>query len=88
MNQTTQMHQIAQHLPEYDHSFPPYYCERRLSRLLHPNENVKCASREIHRHAPGALVFTIGSAEEMIPNCDLLLTRFSSTAFVGLAPAR
>ena len=26
-----------------------------------------------------------GSAEEMIANCDVLITRFSSTAFVGLA---
>jgi hypothetical protein len=26
-----------------------------------------------------------GSAEEMIANCDELITRFSSTAFVGIA---
>ncbi|MGE5844413.1 MAG: hypothetical protein ACM32K_05885, partial [Syntrophaceae bacterium] len=25
MNQTTQMHQISEHLPEYEHSFSPYY---------------------------------------------------------------
>jgi hypothetical protein len=31
------------------------------------------------------MVFTTGSAEEMIANCDVLVTRFSSTAFVGLA---
>ncbi|HUP34074.1 MAG TPA: hypothetical protein VNC82_01375 [Candidatus Limnocylindria bacterium] len=31
------------------------------------------------------MVFTPGSAEEMIANCDVLVTRFSSTAFVGLA---
>jgi len=31
------------------------------------------------------MVFTTGSAEEMIANCDVLITRFSSTAFVGLA---
>jgi hypothetical protein len=30
-------------------------------------------------------VFATGSAEEMIANCDVLITRFSSTAFVGLA---
>jgi hypothetical protein len=30
-------------------------------------------------------VFTTGSAEEMIANCDVLITRYSSTAFVGLA---
>jgi hypothetical protein len=25
MNQTTQMHQISEQLPEYEHSFSPYY---------------------------------------------------------------
>ncbi len=52
---------------------------------LHPNENALRAIREIAQHAPGATVFTTGSAEEMIANCDVLVTRFSSTAFVGLA---
>ncbi len=27
MNQTSQMHQISEHLPEYEHSFSPYYCD-------------------------------------------------------------
>ena len=58
---------------------------RLLIFKLHPNEDIKRATREIHRHAPGALVFATGSAEEMIANCDVLITRFSSTAFVGLA---
>ncbi|MFN0012085.1 MAG: hypothetical protein ACKVS8_10625 [Phycisphaerales bacterium] len=58
---------------------------RPLIFKLHPNENAARAVREIHTHAPGALVFTTGSAEEMIANCDVLVTRFSSTAFVGLA---
>jgi hypothetical protein len=31
------------------------------------------------------MVFTTGSAAEMIANYDVLITRFSSTAFVGLA---
>jgi hypothetical protein len=59
--------------------------QRRLLFKLHPNENVERATREIHRHAPGAMVFPTGSAEEMIANCDVLITRFSSTVFVGLA---
>jgi hypothetical protein len=59
--------------------------DKQLIFKLHPNENVQRATREIRRHAPGALVFTTGSAEEMIANCDVLITRFSSTAFVGLA---
>jgi hypothetical protein len=31
------------------------------------------------------MVFATGSAEEMIANCDALITRFSSTTFVGVA---
>jgi hypothetical protein len=58
---------------------------RQLIFKLHPNENARRATREISRYAPGATVFTTGSAEEMIANCDVLITRYSSTAFVGLA---
>lgn len=58
---------------------------RPLIFKLHPNENAKRAAAEIARIAPSAQVFTTGSAEEMIANCDVLLTRYSSTAFVGLA---
>ena len=58
---------------------------RQLIFKLHPIENVERATREIRAHAPGAMVFATGSAEEMIANCDVLITRFSSTAFVGLA---
>jgi hypothetical protein len=58
---------------------------RQIIFKLHPNENVKRATREISRYAPGATVFTTGSAEEMIANCDVLVTRYSSTAFVGVA---
>jgi hypothetical protein len=58
---------------------------RQLIFKLHPSENVGRAVREIRRHAPDAMVFATGSAEDMIANCDVLITRFSSTAFVGLA---
>lgn len=58
---------------------------RQLFFKLHPNENIDRATREIREHAPAAKVFTTGSAEEMIANCDTLITRFSSTAFVGVA---
>jgi hypothetical protein len=58
---------------------------RQLIFKLHPSENVQRATREIRQHAPGAMVFSTGSAEEMIANCDVLITQFSSTAFVGLA---
>lgn len=59
--------------------------DRQLIFKLHPNENIERATREINTHAPGAMVFATGSAEEMIANCDALITRFSSTAFVGVA---
>jgi hypothetical protein len=58
---------------------------RPLIFKLHPNEDVPRATREIHRQAPGAMVFPTGRAEEMIANCDVLVTRVSSTALVGLA---
>ncbi|HKQ70928.1 MAG TPA: hypothetical protein VJT73_16395 [Polyangiaceae bacterium] len=58
---------------------------RRIIFKLHPNENVTRATREIARLAPGALVLTAGCTEHMIANCDILITEFSSTAFVGLA---
>jgi hypothetical protein len=58
---------------------------RPLIFKLHPNENVERATSEIRALAEGALVFSRGSAEEMIANCDVLITQYSSTVFVGLA---
>lgn len=58
---------------------------RQLIFKLHPNENVAKATAEINRWAPDALIFHTGSAEHMIANSDVLITRFSSTAYVGLA---
>lgn len=58
---------------------------RRLFFKLHPNENAARATQELRRWAPHAQVYATGSAEEMIANCDVLITQYSSTAFVGLA---
>ena len=58
---------------------------RPLVFKLHPNENEERATAEIRAMAPQALVFATGSAEEMIANCDALVTQYSSTVFVGLA---
>lgn len=58
---------------------------RQLIFKLHPNENVERATREINRWAPGALVYTSGSAEHMIANCSVLITKYSSTVYVGIA---
>ena len=52
---------------------------------FHPNEEMVRAENEVRQHAPGALTYRDGSAEEMIANCDVLITQYSSTAFVGLA---
>ncbi len=52
---------------------------------LHPNENAVRARAELARHAPDALVLESGNTEEMIANCAVLVTQFSSTAYVGLA---
>jgi len=58
---------------------------RRLIFKLHPNERVARATREVERYAPQATIYATGSAEEMIANCAVLVTRFSSTTYVGLA---
>ena len=58
---------------------------RQLIFKLHPNENAERARREIAVLAPEALVYATGCAEEMIANCDVLITQYSSTVFVGVA---
>jgi hypothetical protein len=58
---------------------------RPLVFKLHPNENAERAMAEIRTVAPRALVFVVGRAEHMIANCDVLVTQYSSTVFVGLA---
>src|SRR5262249_24504656 len=58
---------------------------RQLIFKLHPNENVERATREILEAAPDALVFPSGNAEEMVANCDVLITEHSSLTFCGLA---
>jgi hypothetical protein len=58
---------------------------RPLIFKLHPNENVARATREISRHAPGSQVFTQGSAEQMVANCEVLIVQYSTLAYVGLA---
>ena len=58
---------------------------RPLIFKLHPNERADRATREIARYAPGALVYAAGNTEEMIANCDVLITRYSSVVYVGLA---
>lgn len=58
---------------------------RQLVFKLHPNENYERAVREINKYAPGSLVFQKEKIDPMIANCDVLITRFSSVVYVGLA---
>ncbi len=58
---------------------------RQIIFKLHPNENVKRAVYEINKFAPGALVFSSGNTNHMIANCDILITRFSSVVYLGIA---
>jgi hypothetical protein len=58
---------------------------KQLIFKLHPNEKFDRATEEINTYAPGSLIFTKGNTENMIANCDVLITRFSSVVYVGLA---
>lgn len=58
---------------------------RRLIFKLHPNEWFERAIKEINTYAPNALVYTSGNVHEMIANCDVLITRFSTVVYTGLA---
>jgi len=58
---------------------------RPLVFKLHPNENAERGRREILRYAPQAKVYDDGNTEHMIANCDVLVTQWSSTVFVGMA---
>lgn len=59
--------------------------ERKLIFKLHPNENAGRAQAEIHALAPRALVYRNGSAEGMVAHADVLITEWSTLAFVGIA---
>jgi hypothetical protein len=52
---------------------------------LHPNENVSRAVREIKKWTPGSLILTSGNTNHMIANCDILITKYSSVVYVGMA---
>lgn len=58
---------------------------RKLIFKLHPNENFDRAVWEINNYAPGALIYTQGEIGEMIANCDVLITRYSTVVYIGLA---
>ena len=57
---------------------------KKLVFKLHPNENFKRAIKEIHKIDPHADVYTEGNINEMIANCDTLITKYSSVVYVGM----
>ena len=52
---------------------------------LHPNERSDRAIREIKDVAPDADVYIRGDVNEMIANCDALVTQYSTVVYTGLA---
>jgi hypothetical protein len=61
---------------------------RQLVFKLHPNEIYERAAAEIRAQAPGALIYFREpgiSAEELVANCDVLISEWSTLVFVALA---
>lgn len=67
-------------------TLPEKAAGRPIIVKLHPNEDWARAAREVARVlGPDAKVVQGGSAEEMIANCDVLVTQWSTVIYVGLA---
>jgi hypothetical protein len=58
---------------------------RKLIFKLHPNEKVDRASKEIKKLIPNAIIYHDGDIREMIANCDVLITKYSSVVYCGIA---
>jgi hypothetical protein len=58
---------------------------RQLIFKFHPNEDHERAIHEVEKYAPGALSYTSGNIGPMIANCDVLITRFSTVVYTGIA---
>ena len=58
---------------------------KQLIFKLHPNEKVDRATQEINECAPGALVYHKANTNHMIANCDVLITKYSSVVYIGMA---
>ncbi len=59
---------------------------RRLIFKLHPNEKYERACQEILKNTPAnTLIYQDGNTNEMIANCDELITQYSSVVYVGIA---
>lgn len=59
---------------------------RQLLFKLHPNEKLERAQAEIKKYAPeDTLVFQAGNTNEMIANCEELITQYSTVVYTGIA---
>jgi uncharacterized short protein YbdD (DUF466 family) len=59
---------------------------RQLLFKLHPNEQKDRAIAEIRCFAPSdAMIYTEGNTEQMIANCDELITQYSTVVYIGIA---
>lgn len=59
---------------------------RQLLFKLHPNENTERAVKEIRQYAPdNTLIFTEGNTQEMIANCEELITQYSTVVYTGIS---
>ena len=58
--------------------------DKKVVFKLHPNENFGKATKEINKYAPDAVVYTSGDINQMIANCDTLITRYSTVVYVGI----
>lgn len=57
---------------------------RKTIFKLHPNEK-PVRAEEIRKISPDSPVFQEGNAHEMVANCQVLITQYSSLVFTGLA---
>lgn len=59
---------------------------RTLLFKLHPNELYERAQREISENTPeGTLIFQEGNTNQMIANCQELITQYSTVVYIGMA---
>jgi len=58
---------------------------RPLVFKFHPNERMKRAVEEVRQWAPSARCITEGFGEVLAANCEVLITEWSTLAFVGVA---
>jgi hypothetical protein len=58
---------------------------KRMIFKPHPNEDIEIVSKEIIENTPkDTLIIPKGDISPMIKNCDILITQFSSTVYLGL----